>query len=164
MNLNQELHDEDHATICAHATIMSHADQGGMKDIREEQILEKAKQGEESGTFWSTPVKRSKRTEGSVDEDSNTRAQRLKAIKNHDARGTSESKSFLSFPNDKIKSTISSLGISVGINVDQGIDMNKEIEYNRLFEAPNIESANESQNITDEEFESDRQRHWARSQ
>jgi hypothetical protein len=94
MNLNQELHDEDQASICAHAMIMSHEDPEGMKEIGEEQILEKAKQGEESGTPCSTPVKRRKRREGSVDEDSNTRAQRLKAIKNLDAPGTSESKSF----------------------------------------------------------------------
>jgi hypothetical protein len=41
-----------------------------------------------------TPVKRSKRREGSVDEDSSTRAQRLKAKKNLDAPGTPEVKSF----------------------------------------------------------------------
>jgi hypothetical protein len=37
-------------------------------------------------------------------------------------------------------STISSLGISGGVNLDQGIDKIKEIEHNRLLEAPNIVS------------------------
>jgi hypothetical protein len=41
-------------------------------------------------------VKRSKRREGSADEDSSARAERLKA-KNFDDPGTSGSKSFLSF-------------------------------------------------------------------
>jgi hypothetical protein len=112
-------------------------------------------EGKVLAILWTTPVKRSKRREGSVDDDSSTRAQHLKAKKNLDAPGMSEAKSFLSFPNVKIKSTNSSLSISIGSNVDQGIDMIKEIEYKRLLEAPNLESANETQNKTDEDFESD---------
>jgi hypothetical protein len=76
----------------------------------------KAKQGHELETSWSTPIKRSKRREGSMDEDSSTRAQRLKAIKNLDAPGMTKSKSFLAFSNAKIRSTIRSLGIASGSN------------------------------------------------
>jgi hypothetical protein len=77
-----------------------------------------------------TPVKRSKRREDSVDEDSSTRAERLKAKKNVDPLGMSEVKSFLSFPNARIRSTITSLGISLGNDVEKGIDNIKELEYN----------------------------------
>jgi hypothetical protein len=104
---------------------------------------------------WSTPVKRSKRREGLVDEDSSARAQRLKAIKNLDAPGMSETKSFLSFTNDKIKSSIISLGISGGINLDQGIDKIKNIELHRMLETPVIGLANEAQNTSDDDGESD---------
>jgi hypothetical protein len=90
-----------------------------------------------------------------VDEDSSTRAQRLKAIKNLDAPGTFETKSFLSYSNAKFKSTISSLGISAGSNLDQGIDLIKKIEYSRLLEVPNLVAVSETQDRSDEEFESE---------
>jgi hypothetical protein len=69
MNHNQELHDVDQASTSAYASIMSHAEPEAKNDFVE-------KQGDESSTLGSTLVKRSKRREGSVDEDSNTRAQR----------------------------------------------------------------------------------------
>jgi hypothetical protein len=117
--------------------------------------LDTAKQGQELETGWSTPVKRSKRREGSVDEDSSTRAQHLKAIKNLDATGTSETKSFLSFPNAKIRSTIILLGIASGSNLDQGIDLIKKTECSRLLEAPNLAAVPEAQDRLDEDFESE---------
>jgi hypothetical protein len=49
-----------------------------------------------------TPVKRSKRREGSVDEDLSSRAERLKAKRNLDALGMSMAKSFLLFSNEKL--------------------------------------------------------------
>jgi hypothetical protein len=103
----------------------------------------------------NTPVKRSKRREGSMDEDSSTRAERLKAKKNLHAPGTSEAKSFLSFPNTKNKSTISSLGIVTGDGLDKGIEKFKEIEYLRLLDVPKVETTNSFQNITDDELGSD---------
>jgi hypothetical protein len=56
-------------------------------------------------------VKRSKRREGSVDEDTSASAERLKAKKNLDDPGTSKSKSFLSFSDSKIVNNIASLGV-----------------------------------------------------
>jgi hypothetical protein len=90
-----------------------------------------------------------------VDEDLSTRAQRLKAIKNLDAPGTTEIKSFLSFPNAKIRSTIISLGIAFGSNLDQGIDLIKKTECGRLLEAPNLAAVPEAQDRLDEDFESE---------
>jgi hypothetical protein len=69
------------------------------------------------------------------------RAQRLKAIRNLDAPGTTESKSFLSFSNAKIRSTIKSLGIASRSNLEQGIDLIKDIECGRLLETPNLVAA-----------------------
>jgi hypothetical protein len=92
-----------------------------------------------------TPLKRSKRREGSTDEDSSTRAERLKAKKNLDMSGMSSTKSFLSFPNARIKSSFKSLGItaSVNTNVDKGINDIKELEHQRLLEAPIVNQENE---------------------
>jgi hypothetical protein len=102
-----------------------------------------------------TPIKRSKRREGSVDEDSSTRAQCLKAKKNLDAPVLSEVKSFLSFPNARIKSTITS-GISIGNDVDKGMDNIKELlEYKRMLDAANLESKNKVQNTSDVDDVSD---------
>jgi hypothetical protein len=50
---------------------------------------------QELGMF--TPVKRNKRREGSIDEDTSTRAERLKARKNLDESGMFTSKSSLLF-------------------------------------------------------------------
>jgi hypothetical protein len=86
-----------------------------------------------------TPVKRSKRREGSIDEDSSSRAERLKAKKNLDVPGMSQVNSFLSFPNEKIKSSFRTLGISAGIDVDKGINNIKDLEYQRLLEVPKVE-------------------------
>jgi hypothetical protein len=91
---------------------------------------------QEMDTF--TPVKRSKRREGSIDEDSSTRAERLKAKRNLDSPGMS-TKSFLSFSDDKIVSSITSLGISLGNEVDQGLEDIKNLEHNRLLEASKID-------------------------
>jgi hypothetical protein len=49
-----------------------------------------------------TPIKRSKRRERLVDEDSSSRAERLKAKRNLDALGMSMAKSFLLFSNEKL--------------------------------------------------------------
>jgi hypothetical protein len=54
----------------------------------------------------------------------------------------------LSFPNARIKYTITSLGISIGSNIDNSTDIIKELEYKRLFDAPNIESTNKVQNTS----------------
>jgi hypothetical protein len=104
-----------------------------------------------------TPLKRSKRREGSTDEDSSVRAERLKANKNLDMSGMSSAKSFLSFPDARIKSSFKSLGItaSVNANVDKGINDIKELEYQRLLEAPIVDQENEVQNSTDGEDISD---------
>jgi hypothetical protein len=81
-------------------------------------------------TIVSTPVKRSKRRESSVDEDSSTKAERLKVKRNLDSPGMYNSKSFLSFFDDKIVSSITSLGISLGNEVDKGLENIKVLEHN----------------------------------
>jgi hypothetical protein len=88
---------------------------------------------------------RSRRREGSVDEDSSTRAQCLSA------------NLFLSFPNAKIKSTITCLCIdcSSTIDIEAGIDKIKEIEHKRLLEVPIVGQANEIHNSDDDEILSD---------
>jgi hypothetical protein len=101
--------------------------------------------------FTATPVKRSKRRENSVDEDSGTRAERLKAKKNLDSPGMSTSKSFLSFSNDKIVSSITSLGISLGNEVDKGIENINILEHNRLLEASRPQPNNEKQCSSDDD-------------
>jgi hypothetical protein len=87
-------------------------------------VLGRTQELQELAMRMITPVKRSKRREGSVDEDSSARVQCLKAKRNLDALGMMEVKSFLSFPNAKIKSTITSLGIDCGraIDIEAGID------------------------------------------
>jgi hypothetical protein len=147
-NTNQEHYAEDRASTSIHAMLVPHA---GPENGRK---VDKAKQGQELHTGWSSPIKRCKRREGLVDEDSSTRAQCLKAIKNLDAPGTTESKSFLSFSNAKIRSTIRSLGFAFGSNLDQGIDLIKEIECGRLLEAPNLDAVPEAQDRL-EDFESE---------
>jgi hypothetical protein len=102
-----------------------------------------------------TPIKRSKRREGSVDEDSSSRAERLKAKKNLDVPGMSKARSFLSFPNAKIKSSFRFLGISAGTNVDRSIDNIKDLEHQRLLEATQLESENWALNTSDGEGMSD---------
>jgi hypothetical protein len=112
-----------------------------------------------------TPVKRSKRREGSVDEDLSSRAERLKAKRNLDALGMSMAKSFLLFSNEKIKSSFRSLGISDETNIDRGIDNIKNLEYQRFLETPQQESENLEINNTermglsdmDSDFEMDHQ-------
>jgi hypothetical protein len=103
----------------------------------------------------TTPVKRCKRRESSVDEDSSTRVERLKAKKNLDGPGTSKAQSFLSFPNARIRSTITSLGIDLGSDVENGIDNVKELEYNKLLEASNLETKDKEHGTLGEENESD---------
>jgi hypothetical protein len=83
-----------------------------------------------------TPIKRSKKREGAMDEDSSSGAELLKAIRNLDAPGMSMAKSFSLFPNEKIKSSFRSLGISDGTNIDRGIDNIKDLEYQRFLEVP----------------------------
>jgi hypothetical protein len=81
----------------------------------------------------------------------------LKAKRNLDAPGMLEVKSFLSFPNAKIKSTITSLGVDCGraIDIETGIDRIKEIEHKRLLEAPIIGQANEIPISDEDEILSD---------
>jgi hypothetical protein len=154
-NTNQEHYAEDHATTFVHTMLVPHVGPENWREATMGSNLNKAKQGQELETGWSTHVKRRKRREGSVDEDSSTRAQRLKAIKNLDAPGTSETKSFLSFPNAKIRSTIISLCIASRSNLDQGIDLIKKTECSRLLEAPNLGAVPEAQDRLDEDFESE---------
>jgi hypothetical protein len=104
---------------------------------------------QELDTF--TPVKRSKRREGSVDEDSSTRAERLKAKRNLDPPGMSTSKSFLSFSDDKIVTGITSLGISLGNEVDKGLENIKNLEHNRLLEASKTDLNKDKQDCSDED-------------
>jgi hypothetical protein len=65
--------------------------------------------------------------------------------------------SFLSFPNTKIKSSFRSLGISAGIDVDvdKGINNIKDLEFQRLLEAPKVELQKTVQNPVDSEDMSD---------
>jgi hypothetical protein len=102
-----------------------------------------------------TPIKRSKRREGSVDEDSSSRAECLKAKRNLDAPGMSMARSFLSSPNEKIKSSFRSLGIPDETNIYRGIDNIKDLEYQRFLEKPQLDSENLEINTTEGEGMSD---------
>jgi hypothetical protein len=97
------------------------------------------------------PTKRSKRREDSVDEDSCTRAERLKAKKNLDGPGTSKSKSFLSFSDSRIVSNITTLGISIGDDVLESIGNLKALEQNRLVETSTKETKLQNKLNSDEE-------------
>jgi hypothetical protein len=110
---------------------------------------------QELDTIVSTPVKRSKRRENSVDEDSSTRAERLKAKRNLDSQGMYASKSFLSFSDDKILSSITSLGISLGNKVDKGLENIKRLEHNRLIDASKDKTTFDKEGSSDEEVASE---------
>jgi hypothetical protein len=64
------------------------------------------------------PIKRSKRRENSVDEDSSARAEILKAKRNMDET----SKSFLAFSDTQIASNITTLGVSLAINITKSVE------------------------------------------
>jgi hypothetical protein len=133
LNFNQELHTQEHVRNADHAMTTLQAELKSQEVYGEVQPHENRAQDskiQELDIPLITPVKRSKRREDSVDEDSSTRAERLKAKKNVDPLGMSEVKSFLSFPNARIRSTITSLGISLGNDVEKGIDNITELEYN----------------------------------
>jgi hypothetical protein len=76
-----------------------------------------------------TPTKRSRR-ENSVAENSSDRAERLKAQRNLDSLGTS--KSFLSFSDLRITSTVDKLGVSMGKDINFSVSDSKNLEYERL--------------------------------
>jgi hypothetical protein len=99
----------------------------------------------------SKHVKRSKRREDSVDEDSSARAERLKAKKNLDSPGTSKAKSFLSFSDSRIISTITSLGVALGDEVDTKIGTLKDLEFTRLEEATRKEKSDLNMHNSDDE-------------
>jgi hypothetical protein len=143
MNFNQELSTEEHA-LFNNAIITPNAGLKGQVGG----VVGKSQELQKLAMPLNTPVKRSKSREGSVDED---------VKKNLDAPGMSEAKSFLSFPNAKIKSTITSLGIgcSSNIDIDVGIDKIKEIEYMRSLEGSNVGTTKEVQNSIDDELHSD---------
>jgi hypothetical protein len=131
-NFNQELVTEAHALSFNKAILTPNAGHKGQVDG----VMGNNHELPELAMSLNTPVKRSKRREGSVDEDSSTRVQRLMAKRNLDAPGMLENKSFLSFPNAKIKSTITSLDIDCSStrDIDAGIDKIKELELKRLLE------------------------------
>jgi hypothetical protein len=85
--------------------------------------------------FTPMPLKRSKRRENSVDENTSERAERLKAIKNLDCPSTSKYKSFLSLSDECISSTIDRLGVSLGRDGYQNINQIKKIEFDRIQQA-----------------------------
>jgi hypothetical protein len=99
----------------------------------------------------ASPVKRSKRREGSMDENSSTRVERLKAKRNLYSPGMSTAKSFLSFSDDKIVSSITSLGVSLGNEVDKGLENIKTLELNRLLEVSKTELNKDKQECSNED-------------
>jgi hypothetical protein len=99
-----------------------------------------------------TVLKRSKRWEDSVDEDSSARVERLKAKRDLDGPGTLHSKSFLGFSDSKVEKNIETLGVSLGKNVASTIACLKEAEHNRLVQASSSEPRQlEPGNLHDEE-------------
>jgi hypothetical protein len=90
---------------------------------------------EELMGFTPVPLKRSKRREHSVDENIGERAQRLKAIKDLDCPGMSKCKSFLSYSDSRINSTIDRLGVSLGTDSIHSVNHIKSIESGRLLQA-----------------------------
>jgi hypothetical protein len=84
----------------------------------------------------ATPLKRRKRREGSIDEDSSAQAETLKAKRNLDSPGMLSAKSFLSFSDSKIVGNITSLGVSLGKDVASTVASMKDIECNRVLQVP----------------------------
>jgi hypothetical protein len=152
-NFNQELVNEAHASPFNKAILTPNAHNKGKVDG----VVDNNHEIQKLLMALNTPVKRSKRREGSVDEDSSTRAQSLMAKRNLDAPGMSVNKSFLSFPNAKIKSSITSLGIDCSNtrDIDAGIDNMKELEFKRLLEVPVVGQANETLISDEDEYLSD---------
>jgi hypothetical protein len=64
-------------------------------------------------------------------------------------------KSLLSFPNEKIKSSFRSVGISDEFNLVKGIDNIKGLEYQRFLEKPQLEYENMEINTIEAEGMSD---------
>jgi hypothetical protein len=143
-NFNHGLHTEETASYIDDVTTLSHL----VKKRQEVDGMVNA-QGKKLG-LDNQIVTLIKRREGSTDEDSSSIAEHLKAKKNIDMPGMSKAKSFLSFPNAKIKFSFRSLGIFVRIDVDvdKGIDNIKDLEYQRLLEALKVELENLVQNTT----------------
>jgi hypothetical protein len=81
------------------------------------------------------PLKRSKRRENSVDENTSERAERLKERRNLDCPGTSKHKSFLSLSDECISSKIDRLGVALGKDGYQNINQIKKIEFDRIQQA-----------------------------
>jgi hypothetical protein len=153
MNFNQEPSAEENALF--NDAIITH-NAGSKSNVGG--VLAKSQVMQKLVIPLNTTVKRSKRREGSVDEDSSIRAQRLKAKKNLDEPGMSDAKSFLSLSNTKIKSNISSLCIDCSNNkdLDVGIDNIKELEYMRLLDGPKAGTTKEILDSTDDEIFSDK--------
>jgi hypothetical protein len=80
----------------------------GKVDVRESMLIQSP-----------LPTKRSKRRENSVDEDSNAHAERLKAERNIDSPGKATPKSFLALTDAQIATRITTLGVSLGSNLDK---------------------------------------------
>jgi hypothetical protein len=115
--------------------------------------------------FTPMPLKRSKRRENSVDENTSERAERLKAVKNLDCPGTSKCKSFLSYSDSclsSISSTIDRLGVPLRRDIDHSVNHIKQIEFERLHQAAIdkqvsnfLDSDNELDCSDDSDFELD---------
>jgi hypothetical protein len=88
------------------------------------------------------PTKRSKHRENSVDEVSSAREERIKAKRNLDGPGKMTSKSFLAFPVNQITTKITTIGFSLGSNLDKSIENLKQPEQDRLAEASKLETGN----------------------
>jgi hypothetical protein len=114
----------------------------------------------ENGMADSPPLRRSARhhvaADGATptDEDSLRRAMRLQASRNLDfSQGKISNKSYLAFPNERISSNLSSIGLGLGKN-DKDILVSvkalKRIEYDRVVVTPK-----DILHLTDSELDDD---------
>jgi hypothetical protein len=140
-----------HDTVLPHGSV---SEDDSLKDVPQHDLWETTPK-----KFTVAPVithiKRSKRRENVVDEDSTTRAERIKAKKNLDDTGTSANKLFLSFSNERLVSSITSLGISLGREVEKGVENIRELEQNRSLEGSKSKPTKMEKEISDDEDVSD---------
>jgi hypothetical protein len=105
-------------------------------------------------------IKRSKRREHLVDEDSSARAERLMAKRNLDEPAMSSTKSFLPYSDSQIVFNITNLGVSLRNNTNKNVENIKLLECDRLVEAskkdPKIINTNDIED--DDISEKDRSR------
>jgi hypothetical protein len=107
-----------------------------------------------AGSVQNPPLRRSKRREGTTDEDSTTRASKLVAKRNLEAdEGKLYNNSFLSFSDEHISDKVKNIGISIGKDtnsVQSSVVLMKNIEKDR-FKLPSVDQTCQDSHLDLEE-------------